>query len=55
VRDRQRVWVAVGRLAIEQGTSSGTALAALRSIAFGRGLDLEAAAAQLLAGELPPG
>lgn len=55
VRDRQRVWVAVGRLAIEQGTSSGTALAALRSIAFGRGLDLEAAAALLLAGELPPG
>ncbi|GHE11460.1 hypothetical protein [Klenkia taihuensis] len=53
VRARQQVWVAVGRLATERGASSGTALAALRALAFGRGLDLETAAAQLLTGELP--
>lgn len=55
LRARQQVWVAVGRLATERGTSSGTALASLRSLAFGRGLDLETVAADLLAGELPPG
>ncbi|SDF71731.1 hypothetical protein [Klenkia brasiliensis] len=55
VQARQRVWVAVGRLATEQGTTSGTALATLRALAFARDLDLETAAEQLLAGELPAG
>lgn len=54
VTDRRRVWLAVGHLAAQTNYINTAALARLRALAFGLGLDLETTADRILSGELEP-
>jgi hypothetical protein len=50
---RERVWTAIGYLSVEHELSADSALALLRSFAYGEGIDLESAADRVLGGDGP--
>lgn len=53
-RARYQVWLAIGYLNGQRGSTSAESLAILRAHAFRQDVDLETAAVRVLAGELPP-